>query len=137
MDNTDQNFISALRENARTSLSGLAHRLGVSRTTVRSRIERLQQRGDVLGFNVFLKDDPVRGVMLIGIEGRCTDRIVRQLTGLPELRAVHSTNGRWDVIAEIGTKSLEDFDHTLAKIRRIEGITSSETSLLLATRKAR
>ena len=137
MDNTDQNFISALRENARASLSGLAHRLGVSRTTVRSRIERLQQRGDVLGFTVFLKDDPVRGVMLIGIEGRCTDRIVRQLTGLPELRAVHSTNGRWDVIAEIGTKSLEDFDHTLAKIRRIEGITSSETSLLLATRKAR
>ena len=136
MDNTDQNFISALRENARASLSGLAHRLGVSRTTVRSRIERLQQRGDVLGFTVFLKDDPVRGVMLIGIEGRCTDRIVRQLTGLPELRAVHSTNGRWDVIAEIGTKSLEDFDHTLAKIR-IEGITSSETSLLLATRKAR
>ena len=50
---------------------------------------------------------------------------------------MHSTNGRWDVIAEIGTKSLEDFDHTLAKIRRIEGITSSETSLLLATRKAR
>ena len=118
-------------------MSGLAHRLGVSRTTVRSRIERLQQRGDVLGFTVFLKDDPVRGVMLIGIEGRCTDRIVRQLTGLPELRAVHSTNGRWDVIAEIGTKSLEDFDHTLAKIRRIEGITSSETSLLLATLKAR
>ena len=141
MDSTDQNLISALRENARTSLSGLAHRLGVSRTTVRSRIERLQQRGDVLGFTVVLKDDavrdPVRGVMMIGIEGRGTDRIVRQLTGLPELRAVHSTNGRWDVIAEIGTKSLEDFDHTLAKIRRIEGITSSETSLLLATRKAR
>jgi DNA-binding Lrp family transcriptional regulator len=141
MDSTDQNLISALRENARTSLSGLAHRLGVSRTTVRSRIERLQQRGDVLGFTVVLKDDPVRdpvrGVMMIGIEGRGADRIVRQLTGLPELRAVHSTNGRWDVIAEIGTKSLEDFDHTLAKIRRIEGITSSETSLLLATRKAR
>jgi len=41
------------------------------------------------------------------------------------------------VIAEIGTKLFEDFDHTLVKIRRIEGITSSETSLLLATRKAR
>ena len=60
----------------------------------------------------------------------------RSAAGLPELRAVHSTNGRWDVIAEIGTKSLEDFDHTLAKIR-IEGITPSETSLLLATLKAR
>ena len=141
MDKKDHGLISALRENARVSLSDLAHRLGVSRTTVRSRIERLQQRGDILGFTVVLKDDaihdPVRGIMMIGIEGRGTDRIVRQLTGLPELRAVHSTNGRWDVIAEIGTNSLEDFDSTLAKIRRMDGVTSSETSLLLSTRKAR
>ena len=141
MDKKDHGLISALRENARVSLSDLAHRLGVSRTTVRSRIERLQQRGDILGFTVVLKDDaihdPVRGIMMIGIEGRGTDRIVRQLTGLPELRAVHSTNGRWDVIAEIGTNSLENFDSTLAKIRRMDGVTSSETSLLLSTRKAR
>ena len=141
MDKKDHGLISALRENARVSLSDLAHRLGVSRTTVRSRIERLQQRGDILGFTVVLKDDaihdPVRGIMMIGIEGRGTDRIVRQLTGLPELCAVHSTNGRWDVIAEIGTNSLEDFDSTLAKIRRMDGVTSSETSLLLSTRKAR
>ena len=141
MDKKDHGLISALRENARVSLSDLAHRLGVSRTTVRSRIERLQQRGDILGFTVVLKDDaihdPVRGIMMIGIEGRGTDRIVRQLTGLPELRSVHSTNGRWDVIAEIGTNSLEDFDSTLAKIRRMDGVTSSETSLLLSTRKAR
>jgi DNA-binding Lrp family transcriptional regulator len=141
MDKKDHGLISALRENARVSLSDLAHRLGVSRTTVRSRIERLQQRGDILGFTVVLKDDaihdPVRGIMMIGIEGRGTDRIVRQLTGLPELRAVHSTNGRWDVIAEIGANSLEDFDSTLAKIRRMDGVTSSETSLLLSTRKAR
>ena len=141
MDKKYHGLISALRENARVSLSDLAHRLGVSRTTVRSRIERLQQRGDILGFTVVLKDDaihdPVRGIMMIGIEGRGTDRIVRQLTGLPELRAVHSTNGRWDVIAEIGTNSLEDFDSTLAKIRRMDGVTSSETSLLLSTRKAR
>ena len=141
MDKKDHGLISALRENARVSLSDLAHRLGVSRTTVRSRIERLQQRGDILGFTVVLKDDaihdPVRGIMMIGIEGRGTDRIVRQLTGLPELRAVHSTNGCWDVIAEIGTNSLEDFDSTLAKIRRMDGVTSSETSLLLSTRKAR
>ena len=141
MDKNDYGLISALRDNARVSLSDLAYKLGVSRTTVRSRIERLQQRGDILGFTVVLKDDairdPVRGIMMIGIEGRGTDRVVRQLTGFPELRAVHSTNGRWDVIAEIGTSSLEDFDNTLSKIRRLDGVSSSETSLLLSTRKAR
>ena len=68
MDKKDHGLISALRENARVSLSDLSHQLGVSRTTVRSRIERLQQCGDILGFTVVLKDDairdPVRGIMM-------------------------------------------------------------------------
>lgn len=140
MDASDQKLIAALRHNARASLSDLAARLGLSRTTVRARIERLQARGEIVGFTVVLKGDaatdPVRGFMMIGIEGRGTDRILRQLQGLPEVRALHSTNGRWDVIAEIGTDTLETFDAVLARIRRFDGVATSETSLLLATRKS-
>jgi DNA-binding Lrp family transcriptional regulator len=140
MDKTDQKLIAALRHDARASLSDLALLLGVSRTTIRGRIERLRQRGDILGFSVVLKEDalrdPVRGLMMIGIEGRGTDRIIRQLQGFSEVRAVHSTNGRWDVIAEIGTHTLESFDAVLSKIRRLDGVATSETSLLLATRKS-
>lgn len=140
MDATDQKLIAALRHNARASLSDLAAQLGLSRTTIRARIERLQVRGDIVGFTVVLKGDaqtdPVRGLMMIGIEGRGTDRILRQLQGLPEVRALHSTNGRWDVIAEIGTETLETFDAVLAKIRRLDGVAHSETSLLLSTRKS-
>lgn len=140
MDATDQKLIAALRHNARASLSDLAAQLGLSRTTIRSRIERLQGRGDIVGFTVVLKGDaqtdPVRGLMMIGIEGRGTDRILRQLQGMPEVRALHSTNGRWDVIAEIGTETLESFDAVLARIRRFDGVAHSETSLLLSTRKS-
>lgn len=140
MDDTDHRLIAALRHDARASLSDLALLLGKSRTTIRGRIERLRQRGDILGFSVVLKEDvlrdPVRGLMMIGIEGRGTDRIIRQLQGLSEVRAVHSTNGRWDVIAEIGTTTLETFDAVLFKIRRFEGVANSETNLLLATRKS-
>lgn len=140
MDASDQRLIAALRHNARASLSDLAAQLGLSRTTVRARIERLQQRGDIVGFTVVLRGDtvtdPVRGLMMIGIEGRGTDRILRQLHGLPEVRALHSTNGRWDVIAEIGTETLESFDAVLSQIRRFDGVATSETSLLLSTRKS-
>ena len=73
--------------------------------------------------------------MTIAIEGRGTNRIIRQLTGLAEVRAVHSTNGRWDLIIELGTETLEDLDEALAKIRLLEGVVSSETNLLLATKK--
>ncbi len=80
--------------------------------------------------------DPVRALMMIGIEGRGTDRVIRQLSGLPQVRAVHATNGRWDVIAELGTDTLEALDDVLSRIRKFDGVTQSETSLLLSTRKS-
>ncbi|MBV2361034.1 Lrp/AsnC family transcriptional regulator [Thalassococcus sp. CAU 1522] len=140
MDKNDHRLIAALRHDARASLSDLAGRLGLSRTTIRARIDKLRQSGDIVGFTVVLKDDvtrdAVRALMMIGIEGRGTDRILRQLGGFPEVRALHSTNGRWDVIAELGTDSLEALDGVLARIRRLDGVANSETSLLLATKKA-
>ena len=140
MDDTDARLISALRHNARASLSELSASLGLSRTTVRARIEKLRARGEIIGFTVVLREDtlrdPVRGLMMIGIEGRGTEKIIRQLQGLSEVRSVHSTNGRWDVIVEIGTDTLERFDDVLFRIRRLEGVMSSETSLLLSTRKS-
>lgn len=139
MDSMDSRLVGLLRHDARASLSDLAHALGLTRATVRNRLARLQTRGDIIGFTVVLKEDvlsdPVRGLMMVAIEGRGTDRILRHLSGMPEVRRVHSTNGRWDVIVEIGTDTLERFDQILFQIRRLEGVTASETSLLLSTRK--
>ena len=139
MDETDSRLIAALRHDARAALSDLSTTLNMSRTTVRARIAKLQERGEILGFTVVTRadvaQDPVRGMMMIGIEGRGTDRITRQLGNMAAVRAVHSTNGRWDVIVEIGTKTLEEFDEVLARIRKLDGVVASETSLLLKTRK--
>lgn len=140
MDDLDQNLIAGLRQNARASLSELSHTLGVTRSTVRARMDRLHQSGEILGYTVTLKGDapqhPVRGLMMLGIEGRGTDRILRQLQGLSQVRAVHSTNGMWDLIVELGTESLEALDAVLAKIRRFDGVVKSETNLLLSTKHA-
>ncbi|WP_416882244.1 Lrp/AsnC family transcriptional regulator [Marivita sp.] len=140
MDSTDKRLISMLRHNGRASVSDLATTLNLSRATVRSRLDRLQASGDVVGFTVVLKEDvsrdPVRALMMIGIEGRGTDRVIRQLTSLPQVRALHSTNGRWDVIAELGTETLEALDDVLSRIRKFDGVSQSETSLLLSTRKS-
>jgi DNA-binding Lrp family transcriptional regulator len=107
---------------------------------VRARLDRLRRGGDILGFTVVLKEDvardPVRAHMMIGIEGRGTDRVQRHLSGMPEVRALHSTNGRWDLIAELGTADLEALDACLARIRKLDGVTTSETSLLLATKRS-
>ena len=140
MDETDNDLIAALRRNARATLSELAATLGLSRATVRSRMERLERTGEVLGYSVVLKgdvaQDPVRALMLIEIEGRGIERVTRRLQGMREVRALHTTNGRWDLIVELGTETLESLDSALVGIRKLDGIQRSETNLLLSTRKA-
>lgn len=140
LDEIDEKLIAALRRDGRASLSELASLLGLSRATVRARMDRLAARGEIAGFTVLTRGDvtaaPVRGLMMIGIEGRGADRIAARLAGMPAVQAVHSTNGKWDMIAEIGTETLEELDAVLAGIRRLDGVTTSETSLLLSTRRA-
>lgn len=139
MDELDQRLIAALRRDGRASLSDLAHDLGVTRTTVRSRLQRLVASGEIAGFTALTRADvataPVRGLMMLQVEGRGTDRIMARLSGMPEVMAFHTTNGTWDLIVEIGTDTLEHFDAALFAIRRIEGVSRSETNLLLSTRR--
>ncbi len=137
MDSLDQKLITLLRHNGRRSISDLALELGASRATVRSRMERLERAGDIVGYTVILRadavDQTVRGIMMIEIEGHAADRVIRALGGFPEVVTIHTTNGRWDLVVELGTSSLTEFDTVLRRIRLIPGITGSETSLLLAT----
>jgi DNA-binding Lrp family transcriptional regulator len=132
MDDVDQRLIAELRRDGRAALSDLAARLDLSRATVRVRMERLAARGEIAGFTVLTRSDvsaaAVRALMLIGIEGRGAERIMARLAGLPAVQAVHSTNGKWDLMAEL--------DATIFRIREIEGVMTSETNLLLSTRRA-
>lgn len=67
------------------------------------------------------------------MEGRAGDRVVDALAGFPEVSAIHTTNGRWDLVIELGATSLTEFDGILRRIRLIPGVIASETNLLLAT----
>ena len=137
MDELDTRLITLLRHNGRRSISDLALETATSRATVRARIEKMEKEGTILGYTVILRADtvelPVRGIMLIEIEGHVTERIIRALGGFPEISEIHTTNGRWDLILELGATSLAEFDGVLRRIRQIPGITSSETNLLLSS----
>ena len=141
MDELDSRLLNVLHRDARASLSELAELLGVTRTTVRSRLQRLKQSGEIVGFTVVTRqevsENPVRGLMMLEIEGRGTERIRSRIAAMREVGAVHSTNGHWDLIVEIGTDTLVEFDEVLFTIRRMEGVNRSETNLLLSTRKGR
>ena len=137
MDETDRRLVGILRHDGRRAISVMAAELKLSRAPVRARLERLEQRGDIIGFTVVLRADavalPVRGLTMIEVEGRRLDQVVDALSGFAEIGAIHTTNGKWDLIVELSAQSLTDLDAVLRRLRLVPGITASETNLLLAT----
>lgn len=139
VDELDRKLIALLRADSRTPAAALAKALRVSRGTVQNRIERLVARGVVQGFTIKTRPDMdanrVRAVMTIAIEGERSGAVVKALKGFPEVSAVHTTNGRWDLVAELDVETLQAFSVALDRVRQIEGIAATETSILLATQK--
>jgi DNA-binding Lrp family transcriptional regulator len=136
-DDLDRRIIAHLRVDGRASLSKLADALGVARGTVQNRLDRLLETGALLGFTVRVRDDyddlSVRAVMMVEVIGKSTTEVIRKLRGITEIRTLHTTNGNWDLVADIRAGSLSDFDRVLREVRMIDGVANSETSLLLST----
>jgi DNA-binding Lrp family transcriptional regulator len=136
-DSLDRDLISLLRTDARAPISQLAQTLKVSRGTIQNRLDRLIATGAIIGFTIrasaSIDDGAIRAIMLIEVTGKSTSQIISKLRGLPELQKVHTTNGAWDLVAEIRASSVAEFDQVLREVRLIDGIANSETSILLST----
>lgn len=139
MDEIDRQLIALLRDNARTPIAALAKKLRVARGTVQNRLAKLEADGTIVGYTVRLRpqvdDYGIRALMTVAVEGNRTEQVLRQLRGDPAVTALHSTNGRWDFVVELRAESLEAFDRVLGRIRLFEGISNTETSILLSTHK--
>ena len=137
MDSTDQQLLSLLRKDARTSVATLASKLGVSRGTVTNRIMKLEDAGVIVGYTVRLRPDAqpneICAWMSVAVEGNETRKVISSLLGEPGVACLHDTNGRWDLLAELRAANLADLSKVLERIRLIRGISSSETSIHLET----
>ena len=137
LDDIDRELLSMLRDDARMPVATLAKKLRVARGTVQNRLDRLMETGTLLGFTVRVREDydvnTVHAVMMIEVVGKSTTQVIRKLRGLTEISALHTTNGTWDLVANIRAASLADFDRVLREVRMIDGVANSETSLLLSS----
>ncbi|QTD46861.1 Lrp/AsnC family transcriptional regulator [Ottowia testudinis] len=137
MDDLDHQLIALLRANARLSVADLAHKLAVSRGTVTNRMQRLQDAQVIVGYTVRLKPEAepeaIRAWMGITVEGNQTRAVIASLLGEPGVSALHDTNGRWDLLAELQADSMSGLSRVLERIRLIKGIRGTETSIHLAS----
>ena len=137
MDDTDRRLISMLRKDARTNVAALAAKLGVSRGTVTNRLRKLEDEQVIVGYTVKLRPEAepnqIRAWMWVLVEGNQTRAVIASLLGEPAVAALHDTNGRWDLLAELRAETMAELSQVLERVRLTKGIANTETSILLAT----
>ena len=137
LDDTDRELISLLRKDARLTVATLAAKLGVSRGTVTNRLRKLEDEQVIVGYTLKLRPDAepdmIRAWMGVLVDGNQTRSVTASLLGEPGVAALHDTNGRWDLLAELRAESMAELSNVLERIRLIKGIANTETSILLAT----
>lgn len=138
LDSTDTALLALLRENARTPTAELARRLALSRTTVQSRIARLERQGVVAGYTVVVADEVeaglVRAHVLITLAPRQSGAIEQALRKIPELRVLHSVSGPFDLIAIVAAASIGELDALIDRIGAIDGVERTTSAIVLSTR---
>jgi DNA-binding Lrp family transcriptional regulator len=138
MDDLDQQLVSALRENARQSTAELGRRLGLSRTTVQSRIERLERRGTIVGYSARLSEEVERGAVraqvMITVQPKEARAVETALRALPQVRVLHSVSGSFDMIAQVVAVSTAEMDGLVDRIGALAGVERTTSAIILSTK---
>lgn len=137
IDDTDRALIAALTENARTPVADLARQLGLARTTVQARLERLEHRGVIAGYTLrrgAALRPPLRATVLISVLPSEAAGLLSRLRALPEVESAHTTSGRFDLLVNLTADTTEALDATLDRIIDAKGVRSSESLIHLSTK---
>jgi DNA-binding Lrp family transcriptional regulator len=138
MDAIDERLLSALRENGRASTAQLARLVGRSRTSVQSRIERLERQGVIVGYEVRLAPEhglgAVRAHVMIKVGPKETRSVAAALRAIPQVRILHSVSGDVDMIAVAATDAVTEMDEVIDRIGALDGVERTTSSIILSTK---
>jgi DNA-binding Lrp family transcriptional regulator len=138
VDPIDQRLINALRENGRASTAYLARLVGRSRTSVQSRIERLEKQGVIAGYSVRLAPEHDLGAVRAHVMVKVGPKEARAVTGalraIPQVRVLHSVSGDVDLIAVAATDSVAEMDEVIDRIGALDGVERTTSSIILSTK---
>ena len=138
MDAIDEQLLSALRDNARASTARLARLVGRSRTSVQSRLDRLEREGVIVGYSVRVAPEhelgAVRAHVMIKVGPKEARVVTAALKAIPQVRVLHSVSGDVDLIAVAATASVAEMDEVIDRIGPLDGVERTTSSIILSTK---
>ncbi|MDG9884733.1 MULTISPECIES: Lrp/AsnC family transcriptional regulator [Pseudomonas] len=138
LDEIDRQLIAALQINARESVATLARQLGIARTTVTSRIARLEKSKVISGYGVRLGqrviDGGLQAYVGITVQPRAGREIVRRLSAMGQVQQLCAVSGEFDYVAWLRSDSPEQLDQLLDQIGSLEGVEKTTTSIILSSK---
>jgi len=138
LDPTDRALLALLRDDARAPTAELARKLKLSRTTVQSRMERLQRQRVIASFTITVPDELeaglVRAHVLITLAPKRSGAIELALRRIPEVRVLHSVSGPFDLIAIVAAASIGELDALIDRIGGLDGVERTTSAIVLSTR---
>ncbi len=141
MDKIDTKLLSLLSEDSRISTSELSRKLNVSRSTVQGRIDRLRRNKIISRFTIDVgteyEQSLIRAHVLIQVEQALTGRALTNLQKLPEVTAIFSVSGEYDMIAVVAARSTSELNHLLDNIAALHGVVRTNSSVILETKLRR
>jgi len=141
LDDLDRQILDALRTDAREPTAALARRMDVSRSTIQSRIKRLEDSGIIGGYTIRLADDfsrrMIRAHVLISVSPKHATRVSGAIKHITEVRSLHAISGAFDMIAEISAETMDTLDTATDRIGTITGVERTQTLILMSTRFSR
>jgi DNA-binding Lrp family transcriptional regulator len=141
MNAVDEKLLALLLENGRESTSSLARKLSISRSTVQSKISRLEQSGVIQGYSAQLGDEYasklVSAHVLITVQQKQTAQTNIKLREIPQITALYAISGDYDLIAIVRTETTEQLSRILDAIGNLDGVERTNSSLILETKLRR
>lgn len=138
MNDIDLHLLDRLRENARAPVAELARALGLSRTTVQSRLARLEKTGVIAGYMVRLSDahraGRIKAYVTIAVEPKQASAVAGALRRIAGVSALHSVSGPFDMIAEVEAAGVGEMDALIDEIGAVKGVERTNSSIILSTK---
>lgn len=141
IDSNDKQLLALLRDNARQPTAVLARKLGLSRTTVKDKINRLEASGVISGYTIRSSDDYqqslVKAQVMIVADAKKSAAVIRQITKMTAASSLYTVSGIYDFIVTVTAESTRQLDEVLDAIGAIDGVEKTLSSVILSCKFSR